>query len=444
MEIIYLDTLLIRYQGNCKIEPDLISALVERWRPETHTFHLPCGECTITLEDVALHLGLPVDGDVISGISQGSCTTLCRDNLGRVPESFIRCRISLNWLDANFQELSADASEDEIKMYEQTFILQLIGGLLMPDKSRNLMSPAAVVLDMISIALFMSRCEEPIRISTTSESTDRKNHQELLDDLEKIKVLIDQQAGTHFEWVPYCTDDVRAMIPPELRGQLDVWMAMVPLICYATVEWHSTDRVLRMWREIRLLAASKPVIASMSDVAASGGYYMAMAAETIVIENLTLTGSIGVVTDRMKLSYLQTLQSAQNAYKQFRDKAASSRSMTVEKMEEVAQGRVWAGIDAIGGLSRAIAIAKHKINIPQDKPVSSFLFVLRQTYCDTEPRAAEIPDLYNILSGAVVGGDIPGRTVIGCNNVVGHHAVVGIKCQDMKYKVTCLIRLFIS
>lgn len=52
----------------------------------------------------------------------------------------------------------------------------------------------------------------------------------------------------------------------------------------------------RMWREIRLLADSKPVIASMSDVAASGGYYMAMAAQTIVAEKLTLTGSIGVVT----------------------------------------------------------------------------------------------------------------------------------------------------
>lgn len=52
----------------------------------------------------------------------------------------------------------------------------------------------------------------------------------------------------------------------------------------------------RMWREIKLLAASKPVVASMADVAASGGYYMAMAAETIVAENLTITGSIGVVT----------------------------------------------------------------------------------------------------------------------------------------------------
>lgn len=52
----------------------------------------------------------------------------------------------------------------------------------------------------------------------------------------------------------------------------------------------------RMWREISLLADSKPVIASMVDMAASGGYYMAMAAQTILSENLTLTGSIGVVT----------------------------------------------------------------------------------------------------------------------------------------------------
>jgi ClpP class serine protease len=61
--------------------------------------------------------------------------------------------------------------------------------------------------------------------------------------------------------------------------------------------------VCRMWREIRLLAASKPVIASMSDVAASGGYYMAMAADAIVAENLTLTGSIGVVTGELEYRF---------------------------------------------------------------------------------------------------------------------------------------------
>ncbi|KAH7851963.1 hypothetical protein Vadar_018912 [Vaccinium darrowii] len=166
-----------------------------------------------------------------------------------------------------------------------------------------------------------------------------------------------------------------------------------------------------IWREIRLLAASKPVIASMADVAASGGYYMAMAAGVIVAENLTLTGSIGVVTGKPNLGKLYEkigfnkevisrgrfaelkaaeqrplrpdeaellARSAQSAYKRFRDKAAFSRSMPVEKMEEVAQGRVWTGkdavsrglVDAIGGFSRAVAIAKHKANIPQDREVT--------------------------------------------------------------------------
>ncbi|KAH6824243.1 signal peptide peptidase [Perilla frutescens var. hirtella] len=166
-----------------------------------------------------------------------------------------------------------------------------------------------------------------------------------------------------------------------------------------------------MWREIKLLAASKPVIASMADVAASGGYYMAMAAQTIVAENLTLTGSIGVVTGKFNLERLYEkigfnkeiisrgryaeltaaeqrpfrtdeaelfAKSAQNAYRSFRDKAASSRSMTIDKMEEVAQGRVWTGndaasrglVDAIGGLSRAVAIAKQKANLPMDEQVT--------------------------------------------------------------------------
>ncbi|KAL4566443.1 hypothetical protein LXL04_030558 [Taraxacum kok-saghyz] len=156
-----------------------------------------------------------------------------------------------------------------------------------------------------------------------------------------------------------------------------------------------------MWREICLLAESKPVIASMVDMAASGGYYMAMAAQTIVSENLTLTGSIGVVKLKFNFGKLHELigfnneiiskgrfadlyaadrpfrpdeeklfaLSAQNIYKQFRDKAASSRSMSVDKMEKIAQGRVWT-VDAIGGFSRAVAIAKHKANIPHHKKVT--------------------------------------------------------------------------
>ncbi|XP_010257856.1 PREDICTED: serine protease SPPA, chloroplastic [Nelumbo nucifera] len=195
-----------------------------------------------------------------------------------------------------------------------------------------------------------------------------------------------------------------------------------------------------MWREIRLLAASKPVIASMSDVAASGGYYMAMATGTIVAENLTLTGSIGVVTGKFNLGNLYEkigfnkeiisrgkyaelnaaeqrpfrpdeaklfAKSAQNAYKQFRDKAAFSRSMDVDQMENVAQGRVWTGndaasrglVDAIGGLSRAVAIAKQKANIPQDRQVS---------LVELSRPSPTLPEILSGIGNSIIGVD---RTV---------------------------------
>ncbi|KAL1553956.1 serine protease SPPA, chloroplastic-like isoform X1 [Salvia divinorum] len=192
-----------------------------------------------------------------------------------------------------------------------------------------------------------------------------------------------------------------------------------------------------MWREIKLLAASKPVIASMADVAASGGYYMAMAAQTIVAENLTLTGSIGVVTGKFNLRSLYEkigfnkeiisrgryaeliaaeqrpfrddeaelfAKSAQNAYRGFRDKAASSRSMTIDKMEEVAQGRVWTGndaasrglVDAVGGLSRAVAIAKQKANLPMDEEV---------TLVELSRPSTSLPELLGGLGGSIAEAD---------------------------------------
>ncbi|GJN22137.1 hypothetical protein PR202_gb09675 [Eleusine coracana subsp. coracana] len=134
-----------------------------------------------------------------------------------------------------------------------------------------------------------------------------------------------------------------------------------------------------MWREIRLLANSKPVVASMSDVAASGGYYMAMAAPVIVAEKLTLTGSIGVVTVCDKFFCHQ-----------------------IDQMEVVAQGRVWSGqdafsrglVDSLGGVSQALAIAKQKANIPKDKKVQ-LVEILKPS-----------PTLPEILSG--IGGSLLG------------------------------------
>ncbi|MHA4738427.1 signal peptide peptidase SppA [Dyadobacter sp. MSC1_007] len=153
-----------------------------------------------------------------------------------------------------------------------------------------------------------------------------------------------------------------------------------------------------MWREIQITAKKKPVIASMSDVAASGGYYMAMGCDTIVAQPNTITGSIGIfglifnVTDFMnnklgitfdgvgtsphadwptatremtEFEKAMIQKSVNEGYETFTKKAAEGRKMPVEKLKSLAQGRVWSGVEAkenglvdvLGGVDDAIKIA---------------------------------------------------------------------------------------
>ncbi|KAK5820005.1 hypothetical protein PVK06_025046 [Gossypium arboreum] len=93
---------------------NLIFALVERWRLETHTFHLLCAECTVTLEDVVLLLGLLIDGSAVTGVSTISepatlCYNLLGVSLGDAESKFTGLRFS--WLKAKFEYLSINATE---------------------------------------------------------------------------------------------------------------------------------------------------------------------------------------------------------------------------------------------------------------------------------------------------------------------------------------------
>ncbi|KAF1879904.1 hypothetical protein Lal_00022808 [Lupinus albus] len=103
---------------SAEINNHLVTALVERWRPETHTFHLPNGEGSITLEDIAYQLGLPIDSDVVTGV-----TSLEWDNNSN---ELARLHISTTPEDADDIVIHHDA---------RAFILRMIGGLLMPDTS---------------------------------------------------------------------------------------------------------------------------------------------------------------------------------------------------------------------------------------------------------------------------------------------------------------------
>ncbi|KAL5179202.1 Serine/threonine-protein phosphatase 7 long form [Glycine soja] len=124
----------------CRIDPTLITTLVERWRPGTHTFHLPWGECTITLEDVTLHLGIRVDGCVVVGPSFLHWDELCDELLGEVPPENARkgATLKLTWLLSILRApLPEEPTIHQLQCMCRAYIMYVIGGALIPDKSRN-------------------------------------------------------------------------------------------------------------------------------------------------------------------------------------------------------------------------------------------------------------------------------------------------------------------
>ena len=165
-----------------------------------------------------------------------------------------------------------------------------------------------------------------------------------------------------------------------------------------------------IWREVMLTQREKPVVVSMGDVAASGGYYIAMAAGTIVAHPSTLTGSIGVFGGKLNMKGFynkvgltkEIITHGQNStlysdyggftpterervkkmmktiYEKFVTKAAAGRDKTFDEIDEIAQGRVWTGkqakarglVDELGGLDTALSIAKEQAGFSDDDEVN--------------------------------------------------------------------------
>ena len=178
-----------------------------------------------------------------------------------------------------------------------------------------------------------------------------------------------------------------------------------------------------IWRELELARQEKPVVASMSDVAASGGYYIAVPADVVVAQPGTLTGSIGVVGGKFAIGgtlerwgvNVETITDGAVAdmsspfspfsdetrsrvqrqidatYETFVQRVADGREMSRDDVHAIAQGRVWTGrqaqdrglVDELGGLRRALEVAKERAGIDADQEVTVIPFPRPRSFFET-------------------------------------------------------------
>ncbi|OBI09454.1 signal peptide peptidase SppA [Mycobacterium sp. E2462] len=208
-----------------------------------------------------------------------------------------------------------------------------------------------------------------------------------------------------------------------------------------------------IWREVkRARTGGKPVVASMGTVAASGGYYISAAADAIVANPATITGSIGVITGKLVIRDLlerlgvgsDTVRTNPNAdawaidapftpeqrahreaeadlvYDDFVHRVAEGRNLTTDAVDRVARGRVWTGADALdrglvdelGGFRTAVRRAKVLAGLDEDASVrivsypSASLMDFVRPRASSQPAAASVPDAVGAILSRVIAGAV--------------------------------------
>jgi protease-4 len=206
--------------------------------------------------------------------------------------------------------------------------------------------------------------------------------------------------------------------------------------------------------ELKLLSRAKPTVISMSDVAASGGYYMAMTGDPVVAYPDTITGSIGVLyarpvvhglfdklgiqSDRLSRGKLAEMDSAfvplsdaarqklheaiQTTYKLFVSKVATARKKAYDQIEPIAQGRVWMGaqarqnglVDQLGGLDQAVTMIRQKAHLSPGGETNLVLYPPRKSLLElltnTSPEALQDAAAESKLRSMLPA--LPGRALL--------------------------------
>ncbi|XP_075633577.1 serine/threonine-protein phosphatase 7 long form homolog [Castanea sativa] len=227
-----------------EIDNGLITALVERWRQETHTFHMPHGEVTITLQDVELLLELPVDGEAITGSTQKEWENVCDEFLGFRPINNQRKELHgqkiliQRLLEAIANPLPPNATEHQLHKYARCYILALLGDTIFMDKFGDrywAWAKFPYLCPTVEHGLPVGAYGPPVRgpLSLKWLWVPNKKNRSAHIFLERYREQIASMLPDQVVWQPY-EAEFEDLLPWCVTG-MAVWTATVPLCFMALI-----------------------------------------------------------------------------------------------------------------------------------------------------------------------------------------------------------------
>ncbi|XP_022947749.1 protein MAIN-LIKE 2-like isoform X1 [Cucurbita moschata] len=278
------------------LDNPLISALVERWRRETNTFHLNVGELTVTLKDVALLLGLAIDGDPVIGLTYTTCHSVCERYLGRAPDPGYTSggMVKLSWLKEFFSRCHEDAPMEIVERHTRAYLLYLVGSTIFSTTTGNKVpvmylplfenfdhcgkfawGAAALAFlyralgnaslrsqSTISGCLTLLQCwsyfhlnigrpklnQDPMhnRFPFVLRWKGKQSGPTANRDVVFYRKALDSLKPCDVEWLPYRNMD-SMLIPEDIKSSLFLGRARTMLICFDKAERHLPNRCLRQY-----------------------------------------------------------------------------------------------------------------------------------------------------------------------------------------------------
>lgn len=292
-----------RLIGSISLNNSLISALVERWRRETNTFHFPCGEMTITLDEVSLLLGLAVDGKpVVTSVKERDedPSQVCQRLLGKLPQGELSGnRVTARWLKESFAECPKGATKEEVEFHTRAYLIYLVGSTIFATTDPSKISVDYLLLfedfekageyawgaaalaflyrqignasqrsqSIIGGCLTLLQCWSYFHLNIDRpKRTTRQFPLALLwkgrqqsrskNDLFKYRKALDDLDPSHVSWCPFEGD--LDIVPQSFKDNLLLGRSRTKLIAPKVVEWHLPDRCMKQFGLCQVIPGEVP------------------------------------------------------------------------------------------------------------------------------------------------------------------------------------------